>query len=223
MPVEVPTLWRVAKSSSAALSCGLPLRIAHAISPPVRTATSSCTVSCGKICFQKSALCLLTTMSGIEAGVEHLEQILVLQRLGGFLECHRRFLFGRKLLVERDEALVIARRFAHEDFLAGEIVQLAIFGEAGPDTTTSLTLARPAAVKSTSFWRSGVIVRLAAAMSPLPAASAGSSWSRRTGMKTTRTFRFLFLSFFSAASFLLSSSSNSRTYQRRCRAARPCR
>ena len=63
----------------------------------------------------------------------------------------------------------------------------------------------PAAVKSTSFWRSGVIVRLAAAMSPLPAASAGSSWSRRTGMNTTRTFRFLFLSFFSAASFLLSS------------------
>ena len=30
-------------------------------------------------------------------------------------------------------------------------------------------------------------------------------------MNTTRTFRFLFLSFFSAASFLLSSSSNSRT------------
>ena len=65
-------------------------------------------------------------------------------------------------------------------------------------------------MKSTSFRRSGVIVRLAAAMSPLPAASPGSSWSRRTGMNTTRTFRFLFLSFFSAASFLLSSSSNSR-------------
>ena len=58
-----------------------------------------------------------------EAGVEHLDQILVLQRLGGFLEYHRWFLFGRKLLVECNEALVIARRFAHEDFLAGEIVQ----------------------------------------------------------------------------------------------------
>ena len=33
------------------------------------------------------------------------------------------FLLGRKLLVERHEALVIARRLAHEDFLAGEIVQ----------------------------------------------------------------------------------------------------
>ena len=67
-------------------------------------------------------------------------------------------------------------------------------------------------MKSTSFWRSGVIVRPAAAMSPLPATSPGSSSSRRTGMNIARTFRFLFLSFFSAASFLLSSSSNSRTY-----------
>jgi hypothetical protein len=44
-----------------------------------------------------------------EAGVEHLEQILVLQRLGGFFEPDRRFLIGRKLLVEWIEALAIAR------------------------------------------------------------------------------------------------------------------
>ena len=52
-------------TSSAALSCGLPLRNAHATSPPVRTATLSCTVSCGNICFQKSALWLSTMMIGM--------------------------------------------------------------------------------------------------------------------------------------------------------------
>ena len=75
-------------------------------------------------------------------------------------------------------------------------------------TTTSLTLLALAAANSTSFWRSGVTVMLPAAMSPLPAAKEGSRRSPGTGMNTTRTFRFLFLSLPSAASFLLRSSSN---------------
>src|SRR5213596_1198488 len=45
-----------------------------------------------------------------------------LQRLRSFLERDRRFLLGRKPFVECNEALVITRRLAHENFLAGEIV-----------------------------------------------------------------------------------------------------
>jgi hypothetical protein len=142
-----------------------------------------------------------------EARVEHLEQVLVLQRLGRFPERDRGLLLRGEPLVERDEALVVARRLAHEDFLAGEIVEVASLGDAGPVTAISLTLLIPAAVKSTTFRRSGVIVMFPAATSPLPSARSCRSWSRRTGMKTTRTFRFLSLSFFSAASFLLRPSS----------------
>ena len=53
------------KSSTAALSCGLPLRIAQAMSPPVRKAMPSCTVILGKTCFQKLATMSAETVSGI--------------------------------------------------------------------------------------------------------------------------------------------------------------
>ena len=70
-------------------------------------------------------------------------------------------------------------------------------GEAGPDTTSSLTLRYTGAEKSTSFWRSSEIVRLDAAMSPLPLASACSKSPRCTGMNTTRTLICFCFSFFS--------------------------
>ncbi|MND75239.1 hypothetical protein D3C81_808100 [compost metagenome] len=61
----VPWPWRAMKPLTAAWSCGLPLRIAQAISPPVRKVISSCTVIFGKTFFQKTALCLSTTIKGI--------------------------------------------------------------------------------------------------------------------------------------------------------------
>lgn len=63
------------------------------------------------------------TRRGTRPGVEHLEQVFVLQRLGGFPERDQRFLSGRELLVQGGEAFVVARRFAHEDRLAGEIIK----------------------------------------------------------------------------------------------------
>ena len=62
-------------------------------------------------------------------------------------------------------------------------------GDLGPVTTISLTSVTAGWVKSTSFSRSGVTVREAAAMSPLPSTRAGRSSSRDTGMKTTFTRR----------------------------------
>ncbi|MNH30910.1 hypothetical protein D3C79_912280 [compost metagenome] len=68
-------------------------------------------------------------------------------------------------------------------------------------------LVRPGTEKSTSANRAGVMVRFEAAISPLPAISAGSISSLRTGMKTTWTFRCLPAPDFVDASFLFSSFS----------------
>ena len=63
--------------------------------------------------------------------------------------------------------------------------RLASGGAPGPVTTISRTSVRNGGEKSTSFWRSGVMVRLATAMSPLPSSSDGSSRSRVTGTNAT--------------------------------------
>ena len=61
-------------------------------------------------------------------------------------------------------------------------------------TSSSLMPVQNGFEKSTSALRAGVMVRLAAAMSPRPCSSAGSSWSRETGMNTTCTRRWRRLS-----------------------------
>ena len=53
-----------------------------------------------------------------DAGIEHFEQIFILERLRRILEHNRRFLFRCKPLVQRNQTFVVARRFANEDFLA---------------------------------------------------------------------------------------------------------
>ena len=73
-------MLRAAKSSSSALSCGLPLRTAHAISPPVRTATSPCTVMLREDLLPEIRLVLVDDDERNDAGVEHLEQVFVLKR-----------------------------------------------------------------------------------------------------------------------------------------------
>ena len=72
--------------STAALSFGLFFRKAHPISPPVRTAASGCRRIFGKICAQNSALWLVDHHEPDEPGVDHLEEVLVLEGLGGQLE-----------------------------------------------------------------------------------------------------------------------------------------
>ncbi len=61
---------------------GLSLRKAQAISPPVRTARSSRTTMESKICAQNFALWLSTTARGSKPGIDHFEQVLVLEVLG---------------------------------------------------------------------------------------------------------------------------------------------
>ena len=85
MPVEVPTLCRVAKSSSIALSCGL----LFANRPRVLAAGANRDV----VVHGELREDLLPEVRQVfvndgernQAGVEHLEQILVLQRLGASL------------------------------------------------------------------------------------------------------------------------------------------
>ena len=76
-------------------------------------------------------------------------------------------------------------------------------GDAGPETTISETFFRAGSEKSTSFRRSGVTVRPAAAISPRPSSRADARSFRPTGTKATWIFRFPVLY------FLLISSSNS--------------
>src|SRR4029079_7144208 len=64
--------------------------------------------------FPEIGLVLVNDDERDETGVEHLEQILVFQCLGGLLDFHWRLLCRHELLVEGDDALVVARRLAHE-------------------------------------------------------------------------------------------------------------
>ncbi|MCY1311410.1 hypothetical protein D3C85_1644500 [compost metagenome] len=81
-------------------------------------------------------------------------------------------------------------------------------GEAGPDRITSLILVYPGTEKSTNSRLAGVMVRLEAAISPLPAINAVNNSSLRTGTKTTWTFRCLSAPDFAAAICLFKSFSN---------------
>ena len=59
-----------------------------------------------------------------------------------------------------------------QDLAAGQIIQAGELGGSRPVTTISRTSVRIGGEKSTICWRSGVIVRFAVAMSPLPKSQA---------------------------------------------------
>ena len=67
-----------------------------------------------------------------QTGIEHLDQVLIFQCLGSLLEHNEWLLRCRQLLVECNEALVIARGFAHEHFFAGKVVHAGDFRRSGP-------------------------------------------------------------------------------------------
>ncbi|MOA51489.1 hypothetical protein D3C78_1746440 [compost metagenome] len=57
-----------------------------------------------------------------QSGIQHLDQILVLQLLGGQLDVHRGPILGGKALVELDQTLVVTGRLANEDLLSRQII-----------------------------------------------------------------------------------------------------
>ena len=92
--------------------------------------------------------------------------------------------------VERLEAGPVAARAPGHDLLPSQAFEASqIWASRGPVTRISRTSSRNGGEKSTMLWRSGVMVRLAAAMSPLPSDEAGSRSSRVTGTNTTRIGR----------------------------------
>ena len=57
-----------------------------------------------------------------QAGVHHLEQVVVLEVRRRLADHHRRLPLGLELLVEREQALVVAAELAGEDFLARQVL-----------------------------------------------------------------------------------------------------
>ena len=56
-----------------------------------------------------------------QAGVHHLEQVVVLQDCRGLPDHHQRPRLGHELLVERDQVLEVTTELAGEDLLAGQV------------------------------------------------------------------------------------------------------
>ena len=57
-----------------------------------------------------------------EAGVDHLEDVVVFEHAGGLVDDHRRLAARLQLLVQAGEALVVDAPLADEHLLAGQIV-----------------------------------------------------------------------------------------------------
>ena len=57
-----------------------------------------------------------------QAGVDHLEDVVVFEHAGGLVDDHRRLALRLQLAVQAGEALVIDAPFADEHLLAGQIV-----------------------------------------------------------------------------------------------------
>lgn len=75
-----------------------------------------------------------------QPGVEHFQQIFILQRFRRRLQYHRWARFTGKSGVQRLQAVVIAGGAANKDGLTRELLQLSTFGEAGPEISNSFTL-----------------------------------------------------------------------------------
>ena len=157
---------------SASRSFGLSLRNATASGPPVRTVTSACTLMLVKTCLQKSARKSSTTVIGDEAGIDHLQHVVVFELAGARVITTAGLPRAFSCAFRSREALVIDAALSDEHFLAGQVVDRGDGGAPGPVTTTSLTSVRVGSEKATSFSRSGVTVTIAATMSTLPVGRA---------------------------------------------------
>ena len=114
---------RAMKPLSAAASRGLPLRIATARWPPVRTGARSCRTRPAKHLFPESREIVVDHGRWDQAGVDHLQKVVVLQAFRRFLDDDGRAAGGLEAPVERLEAVEIARAPANEDPLSAELAE----------------------------------------------------------------------------------------------------
>ena len=110
--------------SSAARS-GLPLRMGTARLAPVRRVTVSWTVMFGEHLLPERRQVVVDDDRRDEAGVDHLEQVVVFEVPWGFLDGDRRLALRLQPLVQRDEARVEVAVLARVDVLSGQIVDRA--------------------------------------------------------------------------------------------------
>ena len=187
--MAVPTRFFATKPSSVCLElrgcpCGSPRRFRCRLRKHRPDA-----VACSERSASRSRPVAVDHGGVDQAGIHHLQDVFVFEIFVGEHDFHRRLASGLEPRVERLETGVVAARTAHVDAAPGELFDGRRRGASAEVTRISLTSSASGAVKSTSLRRSGVIVRPAAAMSPRPSASAGSSWSRLVGMNTTRIGR----------------------------------
>ena len=121
-PKDVPFLCVARKGLTTARSLGLFFRNAHAISPPVRTAAFGCEADLREDLRPELGLVAVHDDEPHEPRVHHLEEVLVLEGLGGELESDGALARLLELGVEAQEALVVAARLADEDLLAGQVL-----------------------------------------------------------------------------------------------------
>jgi hypothetical protein len=182
-------LLRAKKSSSSALSCGVfcgsPTRFRR------RCERRYCgDDDLGKICFQKSAIWRSTMTIGTRPALSISRQSSSAKASGASLRTTRGLPSAANRLLSAHEALVVARDLAHEDLLAGKVFHASDFVEMqgpSPQSRSRRSVRRSKIDQLPPLRRDRDI---GAAMSPLPAASAGRIWSPRTGMNTTRTLKF---------------------------------
>jgi hypothetical protein len=72
----------------------------------------------GNTLFQKTCEIVVDHDGRDQAGVHHLEEVVVLELRWGLPNCHRGLPLGFERLVEREQALVVTAEFAGEDFSA---------------------------------------------------------------------------------------------------------
>jgi hypothetical protein len=150
--------------SSADLSCGLFGRIAHASSPGPLTTIGSRLDALVDLRPEIRDV-VVNDDDADQPGVHHFE-IVVFELFRRRTQPDGRLTFLLESFVERRQVFPVAGRLADEDFLPARSLIEPSCGDCGPVTTISfIPVVVVGIVKSTILSRSGVIVRLAIAMS----------------------------------------------------------